>query len=197
MELKPPNWFKSRCWIIKHTHWHKDQAASKTCLLSLWISLCPAWQWQALWGHQQKKRETNCKEIIKQKVSFKGVFYSVRAAGPTGVIWFALGRPTRDPKCGFRGLFTVAPAAEHKTGGGSIELDSSVASIIMAFTESCARAVAVASCDRVCLALRGAAEETLARVSWSGQAERAESKSPVLVHVVTAEVVSSGVQILR
>lgn len=92
----------------------------------------------------------------------------------------------------------MAPAAEHKTGGGSIEPNSSVASIIMAFTESCARAVAVASCDRVCLALRGAAEETpQLLVSWSGQAERTESKSPVLVHVVTAEVVSSGVQILR
>lgn len=33
-------------------------------------------------GSPAKKRETNCKEIIKQKVSFKGVFYSVRAAGP-------------------------------------------------------------------------------------------------------------------
>lgn len=126
----------------------------------------------------KKKRDINCKEIIKQKVSFKGVFYSVRAAGPTGVIWFALGRPTRDPKCSFRGLFTVAPAAEHKTGGGSIEPDSSVASIIMAFTESCARAVAVASCDRVCLALSGATEETLACVSWSGQAEGQKAKVP-------------------
>lgn len=79
MELKPPNWFKSQCLIIKHTHWHKDQAASKTCLLSLWISLWPAWQWQALWGHQQKKKRNKLQGNNQTKSLFqRGFLFSPR-----------------------------------------------------------------------------------------------------------------------
>lgn len=58
---------------------------------------------------------------------------------------FCFQKPDARPKCGFRGLFTAAGGSEQRGSGvstkqrGSIEPNSSVASIIMAFTESSAK----------------------------------------------------------
>lgn len=58
---------------------------------------------------------------------------------------FCFQKPDVRPKCGFRGLFTAAGGSEQRGSGvstkqrGSIEPNSSVASIIMAFTESAAK----------------------------------------------------------
>lgn len=55
MELKPSNWVKSQCLILKQRL--AQGSGCKQITSSLWVFLWLAWQWQNLWGHLQKKKK--------------------------------------------------------------------------------------------------------------------------------------------